>query len=217
MKKFFRQNKNVFFIATALFLVSFTGILFFMSDEKENIHEELRTDVVDSLSVRPAQEEEKLYRSQIKNTEDPFIVVNLNSTIQYMSWDFESATGLKLEEVKGQPIAKIINPEDLGIFLSSFVKAIGTQEPIIAIGPYRIQNADGAYHTHIGSVFPVIKHEKVTDLIITTRDITPELEQGDDEDKSSEKEVKKTSNGKKIRDEANSDEKRLMVEKLASR
>ena len=216
MFSYWQHNKNVILAAVALFIVSLTALLFFLSEDTAN-HGELKADVVDSLTLKSEMEEEKSYRDEIGEQEGPFIVVKPDGLIDFMSWEYETMTGYAKDDVKEELFFSFIHPEDLPKIISAFGKVIANGTPMMMIGPYRMRNSNGEYHFHIASLYPVMKHDKVEKIAFVCRDITAELEETEknEQQEAAEEEENKVSHGKKIRDEKENDDKKLVVEKLA--
>lgn len=180
MLTYIKQNKNIFIVTLGLFIASMSALLFFLNDD-HNLHEELKTNVVDSIALKSYQEEEKRYRDLLGNHEDPIIILNLDGTIDFVSWDFGVAAGYKQKELKGELFLGLLHPEDLGTFMSAFGKVIGTEEALTMIGPYRLRDSLGAYRVNMGSVYPIKEEKKVVKIGLTTRDISYEIEKSEEE------------------------------------
>ena len=203
-------------VAVGLFIVSMS-ILLLIFNQDPNAGQELKTNIVDSISLKSHQEEEKSYREIVHSQEDPVVVIGINGLVDFISWDFEAATGYKKEDLKGQLFFSLVHTDDLATFLSGFGKVIESETPLNTFGPYRIKDAGGEYHFNIGSIYPISGHGKVLKVAITTRDITVQLQKEKDSgQKAQPKKETQTAKGKKIRDQQQEDETRLMVDKLAS-
>ena len=60
--------------------------------------------------------------------------------------------------------------------MAAFGKVITSEKSLNLIGPYRLRDGDDEYRVHIGSLHPIKKHEKITELGIITRDISADIE-----------------------------------------
>lgn len=210
MYNYWRSNRNVILTAVALFVVSLTGLLYFLTAEPGSEHGELKANVVDSLSIKAQQEEENNYRSLLEeyDHEGPLIVLGIDGVVEFASWDFESTTGYISDEVEDELFYSFIHPEDLSLLLGASGKVFATESPVMMIGPYRMRDSNGKYKLQMASLYPIKKDEKVTNIIIAIRNIT--IDRDEDEEMSSEK-----SNGKAIRNIEDEEDSRLLVEKLA--
>ncbi len=245
MYHYWRNNKNVILVAVAMFTVSLTALLSFLSGEPGGHNPELSANVVDSISVKAQQETESSYRSLLEDHEGPLVVLGVDGLVQFSSWDFESSTGYGMADVEDQLFYSFIHPEDLSTFIGAFGKVLASESPVMMIGPYRMRNVEGQYQVHMASFYPLKEDDKVVKVMIAIRDITGELSDGEEEAPESEKspneehqeEVKddnghgndadgcdesnpagcksKKSPDKRIRDTKNNEEKKLIVEKLA--
>ncbi len=176
MYNFFRQNKHILLVAAGVFIVSMTALLLFLNTENKS-NADLNTDVLSS-DANNNDNSESHYRDLFQNQSDPIVVVGLDGHINFTSWNYEAVTGFTSQELKGQLFFSLINSEDLPAFFSAFGKVVETGKPQSAVGPFRIIDKDGNYHTSMGSVYPVIEQNKVTMIGIVAKDISSQLEQG---------------------------------------
>lgn len=179
MYNYWRSNRNVILTAVALFVVSLTALLFFLIEHPEGEHGELKANVVDSLTIKSQQEEEKTYRSLLDeyDHDGPLVVLGLDGYVEFSSWDFETVAGYRLEDVKEELIYSFIHPDDLGMFLGAVGKALSTETPVMMVGPYRLRAVNGEYRLQMASFYPIKKEEKVQSIIIAIRDITGGVEE----------------------------------------
>jgi PAS domain S-box-containing protein len=183
MLSYFTQNKAIIFAAVGLFVTSMTGLLFFLSQDP-GTNAELKTNVMDSISLKSDQEAENNYREILNNKEDPVLVIGIDGIINFMSWSAENATGYSKDDIKNQLFFNYLNPEDLGTFMAAFGKALKDEKPVTMVGPYRVRGKDGAYHYHMGAIYPIIENGKIIKMGIVSRDISQEIkknEHGNDE------------------------------------
>ncbi len=206
MNNFLKHNRNILIIAIAIFMGSLSMLLFFMNEDSPH-ENDVKTDVIDSVSLKNSQEEEKKYREMVENEEDTLMVVGLDGKIDLVSWDFEGTAGYKEIDLKNRLFFDLLHPEDIGIFLSAFGTVIESEKPLTMVGPYRLRDSNGQYHFHMGSLYPYKKGPKIVKVIITTRDISETLENskkapqqnaGDSEINSEEYKSPKIRNEKNI-------------------
>lgn len=216
MLQYIKQNKQVIMVAVTLFVLSMSTTLFFFGANGEDSSEHLKTDVLDhgavteSIDVKSLQEQEKSYRSVMNNQEDPVFVMNVDGTIKFASWDVESALQYKPKELDNQIFFLLINPEDLSPFLNAFGKVIQNKKPVSTVGPYRLRDVNGEYHLHVGSMTPVITHGEVEEIVITSKDISNQVEK---EKKAKEEKSKKpvAPKSKKIMNQKDKDHGRFLA------
>ena len=175
MYNFFRQNKNILFIAAGVFIVSMTALLLFLNTENRD-PQNFKADVINAESAK-SEEIETKYRSLMQNQEDPIVVINLDGKIDFISWNYASETGFGIEDLREKLFFSYLHPDDLPTFFSAFGKVIDSGKPVTMIGPYRLRDKNGEYHFNIGSVYPVIEDGKVSSIGITTRDISEHMDQ----------------------------------------
>lgn len=217
MLKYIQQNKQVIMVAVALFIVSMSALLFFLGSNTEFQAHDLKTDVIETVDHKPAQNEETHYRQLLKNNEDPFVVMNVNGSINFTSSNFESTLGYSEKEAQNQVFFNLLNPEDLSIFLGGFGKVLQSEQGVTIVGPYRIRDKKGDFHLHIGSAVPVVVKGKIEKIVLSTKDISAQVPEDKTPETPTENQTHQSSNsgGKKIRNENNKVENRLMAEKPA--
>jgi PAS domain S-box-containing protein len=199
MLKYLKQNKNVIVAAFTLFIVSMSAIIFFLGSDHELKKNEYKAQVI-ADQHSPEQLEEK-YRVLSHNEKNPFLVLSTDGTIEFVSPDFEKATGFKQDELKHQLYLLFINSEDLSIFLGAFAKILESAETLNMIGPYRFREKSGEYHFQMGSAVPVLKKEgRIEYIILIIKDIGTNLPANQE-------------GKKKIRNQ-DSENDRLMAEKI---
>ena len=202
-------------VAVSLFVISMSTILFFFgSNIEKDQPQELKTSVMESFDIKSLQDQENSYRTMLKNNEDSIIVLNGDGTIDFTSWDIETGLGYNQNEMKTQIFFLYLNPDDLSLFLGAFGKVIDTQKPMHMVGPYRLRSKDGGYHLVIGNLTPVIEGDKVTKIVVSTKDITKQMSDAADKKKTEEDQAPK---GKKIRNqsEKETDPVKLIADKIA--
>jgi PAS domain S-box-containing protein len=198
-----KNNKNVIFVAVAMFLASVAAIMLISNPEGEEKHDshELKADVISIVDFSNNEEKEQDYRKYL-DYDGPFMVLGLDGIVKFASEDYESMTGYEEGELDKHMIFTNINPLDLPKLVASFgeVLASGTQKTMV--GPYKIMNAEGEYKTHVATLYPIIQEEKVVEIAVMPRDISDvviEEEGAGAEDVKDEVEVENKIPGKSIR------------------
>ena len=176
MLKIIKQNQNIILVSVGLFLISLTALLFLVNNSDKAGHGELNADVVNAGEVINTDKSgESAYRKLINNQEDPIIVLRIDGTIEYSSPDLKSSEGYDQKILQDKLFYSLLNPEDLSIFLGAYGKAMASEEAVMMIGPYRIRGANGEYSVNMGSLYPIKSGDKVQKIILTTRNISQDL------------------------------------------
>ena len=201
MFKYIKQNKNIIVTAVAMFIVSVSVLMFFFSANTEIAPHDIKTDIIEGINVKLPQENESKFRKLLNNNKDSVLAVALNGDIEFASWDFESILGYKQEEILHKSFFTLLNPEDLSDFLGAFGRVMESHQQVNTIGPYRIRDAGGKYHIHIGSATPLLEKDKIRQIIISTKDITDELNEKQDlkQKNSEEKSILQQENKAEIK------------------
>lgn len=203
MFKYITQNKNIIMVAVALFIVSMSTLMFFIGNNNELKHSsDFKADIIDVMKMKSPEEQEKKYRELAHNEKDSIVVLNLENSVEFMSADLESSLGYTQDEIAHQPFYKLIHPEDLAIYLGGFGQVLKTQQTVNVVGPYRMRNKNSDYQMHIATAVPSLEENKVTHIILVIRDISESMKD------------KPRSNEKKIKNQSNNSDARLMAEKI---
>jgi PAS domain S-box-containing protein len=182
MQTFFSQNRNIILVALGVFIASMTGLLFLLNNgSTANLSGELKTNVIESDASVHGAEADLQYRNLFQNQEDPFLLLSLDGSIDYISADFEKVTGLGQAAMHEKTYFSLINPDDLSIVLSAFGKAMGSGDPQTMIGPYRLLDGDGKYRIYMGSFYPVKEEDKVVAVGIVNHDISGTVKESQSE------------------------------------
>lgn len=214
MFKFLRENRNILMVAFGLFIASMSTVMIFLNDGQVSPHE-IKTDVVDALNTQQNMQDENTYRSYLKDSEDPFIVIGVDGKVVFVSWDYLSESGYGQNDFKDKSFFELLSADDTAVFMSSFGKALKDGNPISPVGPFKLRDAKGDYHFNIGSMVPISENGSVDKIILSVRDITPQLQNGgtDGEDSNAKTDNTKSFPGKKIKEQQSQDG---MTNKFAS-
>jgi PAS domain S-box-containing protein len=119
---------------------------------------------------------EKEYRDKVQNQDDPLVVVGLDGSVKFTSWNFEEQTGLHPETIAEKPFFNNLNPEDMPTYFAAFGKVIETGKPMTMVGPYHLRESDGTYKLHMGAIYPIADESgKVVKLCLTSRNISDQV------------------------------------------
>ena len=178
MLQYIKQNKHVIMVAATLFVISMSTFMFFFGLNGTN-PKDFKTDVIEgateSIDVKSLQDEETAYRKLVNNQEDPIFVMNVDGTIKFASWDIENTLGYQQNDLDHQVFFSLLHPDDLSIFLGAFGRVIQDKKPVTMVGPYRLRDKNGEYHLHIGSLFPILSQDTVTQIAISSKDISQKV------------------------------------------
>ena len=173
MFKLLRENRNVVLAALGIFVVTLSVFMLFLGHEPADSHD-IKTSVVDTAH-QDSQSTEDKYRSLIKNTEDPIIVIGINGTIEFASEDYNFMAGYKKDELLGKQYFTLIRAEDLPQFMIAFGKAVEAELPVNLVGPYQFLKADSSYLYEIASIYPLKTKGKISKMVLVIKDITRQM------------------------------------------
>ncbi len=213
------QNKKIAISAIALFLVSFSSMLFFL----ENHEGELDSGHVNILEasnhedLAAEDDPEAIYRSYLGDQESPIFVVDAEGKIGYASKGSCNLLQVDCESFIGTLFFDYINTKDLPELVSAHTKLI--QEPSLTegLGPYRMLQEDKEILVLL-SAFPLFDEEgKVEQIVFGMKDLSEQVEELNEEEEATEKKDKHWLDDlyPKIKDMKEEQELRMMVDKIS--
>jgi hypothetical protein len=187
MYNFFKLNRNVILMSTAVFFVSITTLLFFLTEQSG--HDGLKANVMGGhASVQNDQkndQKEEAYRAQIGMQEGPMVVIGLNGVIDFVSDEIKETYSLQDKTIKSDLYFNYIHPEDLPGVMASIGQVFEKETPASIIGPFRMKVARDYYSIFIGSLHPIFDSGKISKVAVILRDITQNINMSQDEINSS--------------------------------
>lgn len=202
----FTQNNKIAIAAVAIFLVSFSAMLFLM-DTGDSSPDYVKADVLEaamaggghggahsgpyfSNTEETATEEEtadeaeelnsdleNMYRIIVNNLDKPLFVLYPEGKVKFLSEDFVEGYGYKLEDVAEGTFFSLIQGDDLPDFVTEYTSVIHSAKSKDGVGPYRFLNKDGTVSVHLVDLIPVVDDKGVvTEVIGCVKDITSKVE-----------------------------------------
>ncbi|MFC1599829.1 PAS domain-containing protein [Patescibacteria group bacterium] len=143
-------KSKMFTIATGLFVVSMSTVLFLVNEDKLDIHhDEIKTFVIQE-EVPPTESE---YREIIDNKNDDLLVLGNDTSVEFASDEFTDSLGYSIEEVQDQNFLTLVHPNDIPKFGNALIEETTKQEKSDdSIGPVRLKNSDGDYKPYVISM-----------------------------------------------------------------
>lgn len=201
----FSENKKIAISAIAIFMVSFSVMLFFLGKGGGDLNHG-ETSVLNAT-------EEKETASREKETLEPIFTTNTEGLIISSNDIFIKLIGSKEKELIGDKVFDYIKKEELADFAADFAKVIQNSEKKDGIGPYTIVNGT-TEKLVLFSVKPVAnKNNKVEEITFFAKDLSEKMQEY--KEKTTESEEKSWYNKiyPKIKDSEEKDQK-LLVDKI---
>lgn len=190
----FSQNKKIAVSAVALFIVSFSVMLFFLNGENLN-PEHLKT----TISGETSNHEETAETVPTKGLENLILdigfVTDLEGVITKTNLAFCGLLSEKCKNLVGKKLFDLVNKDDVGELVATYVKLVQEDKKIESIGPLRL--SDGAHDKLlIFSALPLKDDAgKVIQIRFSLKDITEkvqELNESEAVEEQSEENTKKS-------------------------
>ena len=204
---FFTQNKKIAIAALAIFIVSFSVMLFFLDGYKVDL-DNTHTNVLDSS-----------HHEEVENTEirpahsELSFVTNTTGTLKYTTNSFCELLKLSCSEFEGKQYYDYINSNDLNDLILVHTKLVEEGSKIEAIGPYRMIQGNHEILVLL-SAKPILDEEgDVTSIIYHVKDLTEQVENLHHQEAPEEKDWTKILYPK-IKNMSDEAESRLMVDKI---
>lgn len=172
----------MFVIATCMFLITMSSVLFIVGEDKISIdvdHLDLQTFVLQHDQLEEPHDE-VFYRHLIDNETSEFAIINSDRTIQFLTPHIEEAHEIYFEENKELNVLTLIHPKDLTEFVNTLVDYNKDPQERNGIGPIRIKTSSGTYINYILTLIPIFdeKGEKIASAVILKDVSKPLGEQG---------------------------------------
>ncbi|NJN48619.1 MAG: GAF domain-containing protein [Alkalinema sp. RL_2_19] len=114
---------------------------------------------------------EAKFRRLVENSNDVITAWNLDSTITYLSPQFERLTGYACQEWEGQSFGPMVHPEDLYICQDANIQACETKTSVSNV-EFRLQLQTGAYRWMSLNIAPVLD---VTGTVVSLQGVLRDI------------------------------------------
>lgn len=152
-------KRKMFIIATCLFLVTMSTVLFIIGEGSLNVHhDDLKAYILNSDAIEATQSEE-YYRDLLHNHEDTVFVLKKDTTIQFSTDKWRENFSYTKDEVDGINFFTFVHPKDLPFFANEMVELINEKMEKQNIGPFRIKDSNGKYKLFMGHGIPLTDEE----------------------------------------------------------
>lgn len=183
------QNNKVAISAIALFIVSFSVMLFFLSSESQNIgaanvlsdsHSEKTEQHFKYLSIEP------LFETYLKSFKEPLFVTDFEGYFEYTNQGFDEFFENNIESLKGKKFFDYVNTKDLSELAQSYTKIIQSGEDLNGIGPFRILSQEKEKLVILNAHPHKNRQGKVEKIVFTVKDLTDKAEELNENPKTEE-------------------------------
>lgn len=204
------QNKKLLLCAVAIFVLSFTTILFFVKGPQwaKGDASQLLGNILGAheghegeTGSKPAESgeavsEEEFYRTLAMNHDDPLIVVKTDGEFTFLSDSFLRVLGYAHEEFAIKDIFSLMHPDDAAPFMKAFTSLIRDGSDKANIGPYRFKTVHAEYRVFMSSAKVIHDPEgPISYIIMTSKDITDSVKGLNKEKERPGKKIPQTEDG----------------------
>lgn len=148
-------KRKMFLIASSIFLVTMSTVLFLVSEDKLDIENgELHASVLHDDQIENTLNEAE-YREIIENEDDDFTIINPDRTFKFISPNLEEIHGYSLENDNNMNVLTFIHPKDLIEFANTLMDYSNEPRVINDTGPIRIQTKTGEFITYMATLIPL--------------------------------------------------------------
>ncbi|MDA1060464.1 MAG: PAS domain S-box protein [bacterium] len=174
------QNNKIAISVLAIFMVSFSIMLFFLGDTGGIDYK--KADVLDSgahSSVEESVSDKDLgaiFSAHLENTSDPSFLTDAKGKIEFASDSFCKILGSKCKRVIGEKLFNYINPEDLEAFVDDYTTLVQGDEQTHSMGPYRIRKNVTEVLLLLSAELVLDENNKISGILFSVRDLTEQVD-----------------------------------------
>ncbi|MFA5820649.1 MAG: PAS domain-containing protein [Candidatus Gracilibacteria bacterium] len=175
------QNKKIAIAAVAVFIVSFSGVMFVLSggsgEVATNVLESGGGDEHGEAVVEDKASLEKEYRELLGDEENAIFVTDSEGHFEFVESQFCRMLQTNCDELAdGKTIFELINSEDLPDFAGMHSKIIKEREKMQGVGPYRMLKKDHEILVILNMVPVLDEEDNVVKLVYSAKDITDQAQ-----------------------------------------
>src|SRR5919198_2454331 len=111
------------------------------------------------------------YHDLIEAASDVFLTISPQASLTSLNPAFEAMTGWSREKWVGQPIHRLVHPEDLSIALDMLARALSAE--LTPTFELRLLTSSGQYVIGEFAVTPLLEDGEVVNILGIVRDVTP--------------------------------------------
>lgn len=166
-------KRKMFIIATCLFLVTMSTVLFLVGEESLNVNShELKAFVLQDEQIDIVQNED-FYKHLLKTDESEFFILKKDTTIHYSTEKWRENFGYLLEDVEKKNFFTFVHPKDLPFFANVMVELVNEGTEHQSIGPFRIKDNAGQYKLYMADGIPLTdKHNDIVGIALILKDVS---------------------------------------------
>ncbi len=205
----FSQNKKIAVSAIALFIMSFTMMLFVL-ENADNSNSHNKADVL-HVGEQAKEDLDAKYKEYVQDQDAPMFVTDAEGNILYSGEDFCELLGIPMKTLEGVTLFDIINSKDLPDLIADHAKILQNGEKVEGMGPYRMIKGKEEILL-IMNAYPILEDKKVLEVVFSVKDITEQVEELNEE-KMNPKWLEDLY--PKIKDMEHHDEVKMIVDKIS--
>lgn len=180
----FSQNNKIAISAIAVFLASFSLMLFFLGDKGGELNH-VKTDVLqieetDGKSIQNI-DLEAAYREYLGNMEDPIFVTDADGTFVFSSENFCAILGTKCRNLLNKKFFDFVNSEDLPVLVEEYTHLIQEPGKIDGIGPIRMIKKNKERLILLSAKPLTDENGEFSGIIFAVKDITEQVDELQDD------------------------------------
>lgn len=175
-------KRKMFIIATCMFLVTMSTVLFIVGEGKLEIEKhDLSANIIQEFDDLQ-NKTEKDYREMLNLKDGDFVVVNNKREFIYIAPTLEELHGYKLSENVGLNSLSLIHPKDLVEFAYVLLEYNKNPHLLEDAGPIRIKTIEGNFVTYLIDLHPIFNknYEKIASVVVLKNISTPLGDQKED-------------------------------------
>ena len=168
-------KRKMFVIATSIFMVTMSTVLFLVGEDKIAVEsEDLQAFVLTDNQIENKLDEAE-YRELLEIKNDEFAIVNSERYFEFFTKNLEEIHGYKLDENLDMNALSLVHPKDLTEFANTLMEYNKDPKIRSGIGPIRIKTISGEYIPYLIELKPIVdeKGHKIGSAVILKDISTP--------------------------------------------
>ncbi len=177
------QNKKIAIAAVAVFMVSFSGVMFVFSGNSSEIttsvlHNSDGEDHGENKDTNENKEAlEKEYRELLGDEENAIFATDTEGRFEFVESQFCRMIRTNCDDlIENKTVFELINSEDLPGFAGMHSKMIKDKEKMHGVGPYRMLKKDHEILVILNMVPVLDKEGDIERMIYSAKDITDQAQ-----------------------------------------
>ncbi|PIR55379.1 hypothetical protein COU74_01250 [Candidatus Peregrinibacteria bacterium CG10_big_fil_rev_8_21_14_0_10_36_19] len=173
------QNKKIAISAFAVFVVSFSVMLFILKHSGQDFEHGAANILAASHSAEENDHSDYSKLEDVKsyiNENEISFILNLQGDIYESSKKFCELLEMDCQDIKGSSVFDVIHTSDVKTFAADNAKIITSKEKFEGLGPYRLSSENGEAMVLLNTK-PLMQNNQIEYISVQVEDLTAKIEE----------------------------------------